>query len=80
MGNPLGGSGTAALPGGRARLFVGADPASQTDLQLVAPGERFTLPLGIDRAVKPIRNVTMTTEERACSAGRITQYVVKIDS
>lgn len=79
MSNPLGGSGQ-PLPGGRARLFVGADPAGQADLQLVAPGERFTLPLGIDRAVKPIRNVTMTTEEKGVfSKDEITQYVVKIE-
>jgi hypothetical protein len=47
------------LPGGEASLFVGSDPAGTASLKLVAPGERFTLPLGVDRAVKPVRNVTL---------------------
>jgi hypothetical protein len=47
------------LPGGEASLFVGADPAGSASLKLVAPGERFTLPLGVDRAVRPVRNVTL---------------------
>lgn len=77
--NPLGDRGE-PLPGGQARLFVGSDPAGQAELQLVAPGERFTLPLGIDRAIKPIRNVHMTTEEKGVfSKDEITQYVVKIE-
>ncbi len=45
------------LPGGAAQLFVGTDPAGTARLKLVAPGESFTLPLGIDRAIKPVRNV-----------------------
>lgn len=77
--NPLGTAGQ-PLPGGQARLFVGADPAGQADIPLVAPGERFTLPLGIDRAIKPIRNVHLTTEEKGVfSKDEITQYVVKIE-
>ena len=47
------------LPGGEASLFVGSDPAGTATLKLVAPGERFTLPLGVDRSVKPVRNVTL---------------------
>lgn len=47
------------LPGGEASLFVGSDPAGTATLKLVAPGERFTLPLGVDRAVRPVRNVTL---------------------
>lgn len=45
------------LPGGPAQLYVGADPAGTARLKLVSPGESFTLPLGIDRALKPVRNV-----------------------
>lgn len=45
------------LPGGPAQLYVGADPAGSARLKLVSPGESFTLPLGIDRALKPVRNV-----------------------
>lgn len=47
------------LPGGEASLFVGSDPAGTATLKLVAPRERFTLPLGVDRAVRPVRNVTL---------------------
>ncbi len=47
------------LPGGPAQLYVGADPAGTARLKLVSPGEGFTLPLGIDRALKPVRNVQL---------------------
>ncbi len=52
------------LPGGEAGLFVGSDPAGTATLKLVAPGERFTLPLGVDRAVHPVRNVTLVQAEK----------------
>ncbi|MFL5344048.1 MAG: DUF4139 domain-containing protein [Hyalangium sp.] len=52
------------LPGGEASLFVGSDPAGTATLKLVAPGERFTLPLGVDRAVHPVRNVTLVQAEK----------------
>ncbi|KFE71302.1 DUF4139 domain-containing protein [Hyalangium minutum] len=52
------------LPGGEASLFVGSDPAGTASLKLVAPGERFTLPLGVDRAVRPVRNVTLVESEK----------------
>ncbi len=48
---------TQVLPGGPAQLYVGADPAGTARIKLVSPGESFTLPLGIDRALKPVRNV-----------------------
>lgn len=47
------------LPGGGAQLYVGADPAGTARLKLVSPGEAFTLPLGIDRALRPMRNVQL---------------------
>jgi hypothetical protein len=49
------------LPGGRATLFVGDDPAGNANIAPVAPGARFTLPLGVDRAVRMIRQVTVQT-------------------
>jgi hypothetical protein len=52
------------LPGGDASLFVGDDPAGTAFLKVVAPGERFTLPLGVDRAVRPVRNVTLVQSEK----------------
>ena len=65
------------LPGGQANLFVGADPAGVATLPLVAAGETFTLPLGLDRAVKPIRNVRQTTEEKGVfSKDEVTEYTI----
>jgi hypothetical protein len=52
------------LPGGPAALFVGGDPVGTAALKLVAPGERFTLPLGVDRAFEPVRQITVDTHER----------------
>jgi len=66
-----------ALPGGRAHLFVGADPAGTAMLAMVAPGETFTLPLGLDHAVKPVRNVKVTTVEKGIiNKEEINEYVV----
>jgi uncharacterized protein (TIGR02231 family) len=68
------------LPGGSANLFVGADPAGVAHLKLVAPGEPFTLPLGLDRAIKPVRNVKLvTTEKGVFSKDEVNQYVVTIE-
>ena len=65
------------LPGGVANLFVGADPAGVATLSLVAPGESFTLPLGLDRALRPVRNVRLHTSERGVfNKDEITEYVV----
>jgi hypothetical protein len=68
------------LPGGPADLAVGADPAGTAKLQLVAPGETFTLPLGLDRAIKPIRNVNVVTEEKGfIGKDEVTTYKVVIE-
>jgi uncharacterized protein (TIGR02231 family) len=65
------------LPGGKAQLFVGADSAGEATLKLVANGEAFKLPLGIDRAVKAVRNVQVQTAERGVfSKDEISEYVV----
>ena len=68
------------LPGGRANLFVGADPAGVAEVQLVSPQESFTLPLGIDRAIKPIRNVSIVEAEKGLiGTDDVSQYVVTIE-
>lgn len=51
------------LPQGEARLFVGEDPSGVATMPLTSPGETFTLPLGVDHAVKPVRNVELVTGE-----------------
>jgi uncharacterized protein (TIGR02231 family) len=69
-----------ALPGGPADLFVGDDPAGTARLQLVAPGEPIELPLGLDRAIKPVRNVTQVQGEQGVfSKDEVTQYTVTIE-
>jgi len=68
------------LPGGQANLFVGADPAGVATLGLLVPGETVTLPLGLDRAIRPIRNVAViTTEKGVISKDEISQYTVTIE-
>jgi hypothetical protein len=68
------------LPGGEASLFVGSDPAGKATLKLVAPGEHFTLPLGVDRAVRPVRNVTLVESEKGfLSKDEETAYRVTIE-
>ncbi|WP_395833402.1 mucoidy inhibitor MuiA family protein [Archangium violaceum] len=68
------------LPGGEAQLFVGADPVGQAQLSLVSPGEPFTLPLGIDSAVRPVRNVKlMTSEKGLIGKDELTEYLVTIE-
>lgn len=65
------------LPGGPTQLYVGADPSGTARLGLVSPGEVFTLPLGIDRALKPVRNVQMREETQGViSKEEIGTYVV----
>ncbi|ATB28815.1 mucoidy inhibitor MuiA family protein [Melittangium boletus] len=68
------------LPGGDAQLFVGADPAGQARLSVVAPGEPFTLPLGIDPAVRPVRNVQVVTAEKGLIGKKdVTDYLVTLE-
>lgn len=68
---------TQPLPGGRAQLFVGADPAGVANLQTIAPGQTYTLPLGLDRALKPVRNVALvTTEKGVFNKDEVTEYTV----
>ncbi len=68
------------LPGGPAQLYVGADPAGTARLKLVSPGEPFTLPLGIDRALKPVRNVQVVEATQGVfSKEEIGTYTVTIE-
>ncbi len=65
------------LPSGTAQLFVGADPAGVAQLKLMAPGEVISLPLGLDRAIRPARNVQMTTVEKGVfNKDEVSEYVV----
>ena len=52
------------LPGGPASLWVGADPAGSARLGLMARGEHFALPLGLDRAIKPLRRVKLVSSQQ----------------
>ncbi|HXU81519.1 MAG TPA: DUF4139 domain-containing protein, partial [Polyangia bacterium] len=68
------------LPGGQAKLFVGTDPAGVAQLKTVAPGETFTLPLGLDRSIKPIRNVRVVTSVSGLiSKDETSEYTVTIE-
>ncbi len=65
------------LPAGMAQLFVGADPAGIAELKVMAPGEVISLPLGLDRAIRPARNVQVTTVEKGVfSKDEVSEYVV----
>lgn len=68
------------LPGGGAQLYVGADPAGTARLKLVSPGEAFTLPLGIDRALRPVRNVQLVEATQGVfSKEEVGTYTVTIE-
>ena len=68
------------LPAGQAALFVGADPSGNAKVPLVSPGETFTLPLGIDRALTPVRRVTVQQSEAGViSKTETTEYLVTIE-
>ncbi|MCP3061272.1 mucoidy inhibitor MuiA family protein [Myxococcus sp. K38C18041901] len=53
-----------ALPGGTATLFVGDDPSGTASLPLIVPGEPFTLPLGVDPAVRTARDVRLVQSKQ----------------
>ncbi|HSP81592.1 MAG TPA: DUF4139 domain-containing protein, partial [Myxococcaceae bacterium] len=68
------------LPAGEAQLFVGADPAGSARLPLVSPGEPFTLPLGVDPSLRPVRNVQVLTSEKGLfSKDELTEYLVTLE-
>lgn len=68
------------FPRGRAQLLVGDDPAGTALVPLMAPGEEATVPLGIDRALRPFRNVAQLQAERGVfSKDEVTRYEVTIE-
>lgn len=68
------------LPGGPAALHVGADPAGTARLSLVSPGESFTLPLGVDRAIQPVRTVELVEKTHGVfSKDDVGTYTVSIE-
>lgn len=68
------------LPGGDASLFVGTDPTGTATLTTLIPGESFTLPLGIDRAVRSARNVRLVESEKGfISKEAVSTYEVTIE-
>jgi hypothetical protein len=76
----LKGPSKAVLPGGQAHLFVGDDPAGVAQLALLSPGAPFTLPLGLDRAVKATRNVQVTDSEKGVlSKDDLSEYKVTLE-
>jgi hypothetical protein len=71
---------TQVLPGGPARLSVGNDPSGEARLEPVAPQERFTLPLGLDRAIRPVRNVAVVESvEGVFAKDDVARYTVTIE-
>ncbi|AGC43877.1 TonB-dependent receptor [Myxococcus stipitatus DSM 14675] len=76
----LKGSSRGALPGGQATLFVGADRVGTAALKLVVPGESFTLPLGVDSAVRTARNVRLVqSQEGLISKDDVSTYEVTLE-
>ena len=71
---------TQVLPGGPAQLSVGADPAGTASMKVVSPGEAFTFPLGIDPAIRPIRNIVVIDTTRGfLSKDDLSTYTVIIE-
>lgn len=68
------------MPAAPAQLFVGQDPAGTAELKLISPGEKVTLPLGVDRAIKPIRNVELVQSEKGfIGKDDVGEYLVTIE-
>lgn len=68
------------LPGGPVALSVGTDPAGTAELPIMRPGEDLTLPLGVDRALRPIRNVQLVlAEEGVFSKDDASEYRVTLE-
>ena len=76
----LQGPSKSVFPGGDASLFVGADPAGTATLSTLVPGESFTLPLGIDPAVRTVRNVQLVESKKGfISKDTVGTYAVTIE-
>ncbi|WP_163867533.1 mucoidy inhibitor MuiA family protein [Myxococcus eversor] len=71
---------SSALPGGAANLFVGNDSVGTAMLRVIVPGEPFTLPLGVDPAVRTARNVRLVqSKEGFISKDEINTYEVTLE-
>lgn len=68
------------LPRAQAQLTVGDDLAGSATVPLSRPGAEVELPLGVDRALHPQRNVAqLKGEEGIFSKDEITRYLVTIE-
>ncbi len=68
------------LQGGPVALSVGTDPAGTAELPVIRPGEDLTLPLGVDRALRPIRNIQLVlVEEGVFSKDDASEYRVTLE-
>jgi uncharacterized protein (TIGR02231 family) len=68
------------LPAGEAALFLDGQPTGHARLELVRPGQPFTLPLGIDRAVRATRRVQLDSSRQGLiSKDEVDRYTVTID-
>ncbi|WP_342380525.1 mucoidy inhibitor MuiA family protein [Myxococcus stipitatus] len=69
-----------ALPGGQATLFVGSDRVGTAALKLIVPDESFTLPLGVDAAVRTARNIRLVqSQEGLISKDDVNTYEVTLE-
>jgi len=68
------------LPAGEASLFLDGQPTGHARLELVRPGQPFTLPLGVDRTVRATRRVQLdSSREGLISKDEVDRYTVTID-
>jgi hypothetical protein len=68
------------LPRALAQLTVGQDLAGHAQVPLSLPGVEVELPLGLDRAIHPQRNVAQVQGEQGLfSKDEITRYLVTIE-
>jgi uncharacterized protein (TIGR02231 family) len=73
-------TGERPLLGGQAHLFVGADLVGDAMVPTTAIGQKVTLPLGIDDAIRTERNVTVVEAQRGVfSKQDVSTYTVAIE-
>lgn len=71
---------TTVLPAGEAWLALDGKPVGRAQLALLRPGQPFTLPLGMDRAVRAVRQVQLDSSEVGLiSKDDVNRYTVTID-
>jgi uncharacterized protein (TIGR02231 family) len=68
------------LPAGDAVLAMDGQPVGRARLELIRPGEPFTLPLGIDHAVRATRRVQLDSSQVGLiSKDDVNRYTVTVD-